>query len=75
MLEIHDQNGSNFLEGTPLPNAGTFGLPQKQKVEGFVPAWRRKSLDDINRIKHERRGELFCKLFESVRIDVSFFHV
>ena len=44
------------FEGTSLQRAGSCDIPQKQRMGGFVPAWRRKSLDDINRIKSEKKG-------------------
>ena len=52
------QSDSKFFEGPSLPRARSSDSLQKLKTEGFVPAWRRKSLDDINRIKNGRRGEL-----------------
>jgi hypothetical protein len=56
-LEVDSLNDYKLFQETPLPR--TLGLPHKQKLgEGFVPAWRRKSLDNINRMKNERRGEV-----------------
>ena len=66
--EISDSNNSKRLKG--VPHQRVLESPHKQKMtEGFVPAWRRKSLDDINRMKNEKRGVLSLDLFE-IKISV-----
>jgi hypothetical protein len=68
-LGLSDSNNSKQLKGVPPQRV--LELPHKQKMtEGFVPAWRRKSLDDINRIKNMRRGVLSLDLFE-IKISVT----
>jgi hypothetical protein len=70
-LELDGQNDSKIFGAAPLPRA--VGLPHKQKTgDGFVPAWRRKSLDDINRRKHERKGELNFLAFDISALHLTF---
>ena len=63
-IKLRTQKDVKISEGSSLQRAGSCDLPQKQKMGGFVPAWRRKSLDDINRIKSEKKGELDDLHFE-----------
>ncbi len=60
-LGLNDQNDSKLFERPPISrggsSAGSIAARKQGMGEGFVPAWRRKSLDDINRIRCEKRGK------------------
>jgi hypothetical protein len=55
-----DKNTVKGLKTLPRPRAESSNLEKAdlQKAgKGFVPAWRRKSFDEIRRIRSKRQGE------------------